>query len=114
MRDGFRVRKCQGLATLFSRRQYLVGRHGRVDGSGNAQGLDCVSHLQSESILASLLFIVLGHHDIIAIDVLQALLSRMLCRRFGINSTLCDEFRKLFFATTKVKCLSDLGLFLDA
>ncbi|KAK9083071.1 hypothetical protein Scep_029542 [Stephania cephalantha] len=35
-------------------------------------------------------------------------------QRFGINSTLCDEFQRLFFATTKVKCLSDAGLFLDA
>ncbi|GMY23797.1 pectin acetylesterase 3-like isoform X2 [Fagus crenata] len=37
----------------------------------------------------------------------------MLCR--GLASILhCDEFRDLFPETTKVKCLSDAGVFLDA
>ncbi|KAK9086174.1 hypothetical protein Syun_028568 [Stephania yunnanensis] len=43
----------------------------------------------------------------------QALLSG--CSAGGLASILhCDEFRELFPATTKVKCLSDAGLFLDA
>ncbi|KAI8531841.1 hypothetical protein RHMOL_Rhmol11G0167200 [Rhododendron molle] len=43
----------------------------------------------------------------------QALLSG--CSAGGLASILhCDEFRYLFPRTTKVKCLSDAGLFLDA
>ncbi|KAJ9696811.1 hypothetical protein PVL29_008826 [Vitis rotundifolia] len=43
----------------------------------------------------------------------QALLSG--CSAGGLASILhCDEFRGLFPKTTKVKCLSDAGLFLDA
>ncbi|GLT38575.1 hypothetical protein SLA2020_128170 [Shorea laevis] len=42
----------------------------------------------------------------------QALLSG--CSAGGLASILhCDEFRNLFPSTTKVKCLSDAGLFLD-
>ncbi|XVF22220.1 hypothetical protein REPUB_Repub12eG0154800 [Reevesia pubescens] len=43
----------------------------------------------------------------------QALLSG--CSAGGLASILhCDEFKDLFTETTKVKCLSDAGLFLDA
>ncbi|GER40101.1 pectinacetylesterase family protein [Striga asiatica] len=43
----------------------------------------------------------------------QALLSG--CSAGGLSTILhCDEFRDLFPATTKVKCFSDAGLFLDA
>ncbi|KAF7845562.1 phosphatidylinositol/phosphatidylcholine transfer protein SFH9 isoform X1 [Senna tora] len=43
----------------------------------------------------------------------QALLSG--CSAGGVASILhCDEFRELFPATTRVKCLSDAGLFLDS
>ncbi|KAI6695467.1 hypothetical protein NL676_023177 [Syzygium grande] len=43
----------------------------------------------------------------------QALLSG--CSAGGLASILhCDEFRDLFPGTTKVKCLSDAGMFLDA
>ncbi|KAK4742745.1 hypothetical protein SAY87_000746 [Trapa incisa] len=43
----------------------------------------------------------------------QALLSG--CSAGGVASILrCDEFRNLFPGTTRVKCLSDAGLFLDA
>ncbi|XP_077240746.1 pectin acetylesterase 12-like [Tasmannia lanceolata] len=43
----------------------------------------------------------------------QALLSG--CSAGGLASILhCDEFRELFPMSTKVKCLSDAGLFLDA
>lgn len=43
----------------------------------------------------------------------QALLSG--CSAGGLASILhCDEFRDLFPGSTKVKCLSDAGLFLDA
>ncbi|KAL6515740.1 Pectin acetylesterase 10 [Orobanche hederae] len=43
----------------------------------------------------------------------QTLLSG--CSAGGLASILhCDEFRSLFRASTKVKCLSDAGLFLDA
>ena len=42
----------------------------------------------------------------------QALLSG--CSAGGLASILhCDEFRDLFPKTTRVKCLSDAGLFLD-
>ncbi|MQM02327.1 hypothetical protein Taro_035092 [Colocasia esculenta] len=42
----------------------------------------------------------------------QALLSG--CSAGGLSSILhCDEFRSLFPASTKVKCLADAGLFLD-
>jgi hypothetical protein len=42
----------------------------------------------------------------------QALLSG--CSAGGLASILhCDEFRDLFPRTTRVKCLSDAGLFLD-
>lgn len=44
---------------------------------------------------------------------LQALLSG--CSAGGLASILhCDEFRDLFPSATKVKCLSDAGMFLDA
>lgn len=43
----------------------------------------------------------------------QALLSG--CSAGGLASILhCDQFREMFPATTKVKCLSDAGMFLDA
>nr|GMD05721.1 pectin acetylesterase 12-like [Ipomoea batatas] len=43
----------------------------------------------------------------------QALLSG--CSAGGLASILhCDEFRSLFPSSTKVKCLSDAGLFMDA
>lgn len=43
----------------------------------------------------------------------QALLSG--CSAGGLASILhCDEFRGLFSRNTKVKCLSDAGMFLDA
>ncbi|PSS18984.1 Pectin acetylesterase [Actinidia chinensis var. chinensis] len=46
-------------------------------------------------------------------DANQALLSG--CSAGGLASILhCDEFRDLFPGSTKVKCLSDAGLFLDA
>lgn len=50
---------------------------------------------------------------IIRIILFQALLSG--CSAGGLASILhCDEFRYKFPGTTKVKCLSDAGLFLDA
>lgn len=43
----------------------------------------------------------------------QALLSG--CSAGGLATIIhCDEFRGLFPRTTKVKCLSDAGLFLDS
>lgn len=43
----------------------------------------------------------------------QVLLSG--CSAGGLASILhCDEFKDLFPGETKVKCLSDAGLFLDA
>ena len=45
--------------------------------------------------------------------LLQALLSG--CSAGGLATIIhCDEFRGFFPETTKVKCLSDAGLFLDA
>lgn len=42
----------------------------------------------------------------------QALLSG--CSAGGVATVLhCDEFRAMFRGTTRVKCLSDAGLFLD-
>jgi len=52
-------------------------------------------------------------HNLISLIVLQALLSG--CSAGGLASILhCDEFRTLFPSSTKVKCLSDAGLFMDA
>lgn len=46
-------------------------------------------------------------------NLFQALLSG--CSAGGLAAIIhCDEFRDLFPKTTKVKCLSDAGLFLDA
>ncbi|KAJ4825580.1 Pectin acetylesterase 6 [Turnera subulata] len=46
-------------------------------------------------------------------DATQALLSG--CSAGGLASILhCDEFRELFPQSTKVKCLSDAGMFMDA
>lgn len=51
--------------------------------------------------------------SVVMVYHLQALLSG--CSAGGLASILhCDEFRDLFPRTTKVKCLSDAGLFLDA
>ena len=45
--------------------------------------------------------------------LLQALLSG--CSAGGLATIIhCDEFRGLFPVTSRVKCLSDAGLFLDA
>lgn len=50
---------------------------------------------------------------LLAIYVFQALLSG--CSAGGLASILhCDEFRELLPRNTKVKCLGDAGLFLDA
>lgn len=62
------------------------------------------------SLFISFSFIILFHTLLI---VLQALLSG--CSAGGLASILhCDEFRGLFSGNTKVKCLSDAGMFLDA
>lgn len=51
--------------------------------------------------------------SVVMVYHLQALLSG--CSAGGLASILhCDEFRDLFPGTTKVKCLSDAGMFLDA
>jgi hypothetical protein len=58
-----------------------------------------------------LFFLILG--AIILLLALQALLSG--CSAGGLASILhCDEFRNFFPRKTRVKCLSDAGLFLDA
>lgn len=62
------------------------------------------------SLFISFSFIILFHTLLI---VLQALLSG--CSAGGLASILfCDEFQGLFSGNTKVKCLSDVGMFLDA
>lgn len=62
------------------------------------------------SLFISFSFIILFRTLLI---VLQALLSG--CSAGGLASILhCDEFRGLFSGNTKVKCLSDAGMFLDA
>lgn len=51
--------------------------------------------------------------DADSVFVYQALLSG--CSAGGMASIIhCDEFRGLFPKSTKVKCLSDAGFFLDA
>lgn len=62
--------------------------------------------------LYSFLFLQVILYEITSI-IFQALLSG--CSAGGLASILkCDEFRGLFSSRTKVKCLSDGGLFLDA
>lgn len=59
------------------------------------------------------LFLLHGFLNVILKIMFQALLSG--CSAGGLASILkCDEFRGLFPSRTKVKCLSDGGLFLDA
>lgn len=58
-------------------------------------------------------FIWLWNFDYFVHIFTQALLSG--CSAGGLASILhCDEFRGLFPNKTKVKCLSDGGMFLDA
>lgn len=76
--------------------------------SKGMQNADQVLHLACLYCHSDLILLV-----IICIIVLQALLSG--CSAGGLASIIhCDEFRDLFPKTTKVKCLSDAGLFLDA
>lgn len=56
--------------------------------------------------------IVITFHTLCKQYAFQALLSG--CSAGGLASILhCDEFRDLFPQSTKVKCLSDAGFFLD-
>ena len=58
-------------------------------------------------------FILFLNYSLCGHTMFQALLSG--CSAGGLASILkCDEFRELFPSSTKVKCLSDGGLFLDA
>lgn len=84
----------------------MVGCNGRIYVKGNALCQTGLCH----HYLALFSFIILFHTLLI---VLQALLSG--CSAGGLASILhCDEFRGLFSGNTKVKCLSDAGMFLDA
>ena len=63
-------------------------------------------------LLYSLVFTLIKHFVLNLLNTLQALLSG--CSAGGLAVILrCDEFSNLFSRTTKVKCLSDAGLFLD-
>ena len=65
------------------------------------------------TLFVSLYFIKHNNIYLFMSDIfLQALLSG--CSAGGLASILhCDEFRGLFPGSTKVKCLSDAGLFMD-
>lgn len=68
---------------------------------------------QVKILFAFFILLVFVIHNLILLIVLQSLLSG--CSAGGLASILhCDEFHTLFPSSTKVKCLSDAGLFMDA
>lgn len=87
----------------------MVGCYGRFEGKGNAicqpgSSLIFIPHPSMSSYSVS---------TVIISSIYQALLSG--CSAGGLASILkCDDFRGLFSSRTKVKCLSDGGLFLNA
>lgn len=86
----------------------MVVCNGRLDVKGHA--------LCQAGIVFFLLMVYSHSHALLATLkklLFQALLSG--CSAGGLASILhCDEFRGLFSRNTKVKCLSDAGMFLDA
>ncbi|GER43583.1 pectinacetylesterase family protein [Striga asiatica] len=86
--------------------RYCDGASFAGDGDNEPAGLHFRGHLIFRAAMDELMSKGMRYAD-------QALLSG--CSAGGLASILhCDEFRGLFPATTKVKCLSDAGLFLDA
>ena len=76
-------------------------------GMNNADQVLHLAYSLSSSFQFELLVILLRQTNVV-----QALLSG--CSAGGLASILhCDEFGGLFPKTTKVKCLSDAGFFLD-
>lgn len=68
----------------------------------------CIWQTLQTSVFQSEFLVVLRQ-----IHVFQALLTG--CSAGGLATIIhCDEFAKLFPSTTKVKCLSDGGFFVDA
>lgn len=101
-----------GCTTEFQRTAYLVSCYRRFNVQGNAL---CQPGLMSVMFFVlSLLFpVVILLITSCEFFVFQALLSG--CSAGGLAAILhCDEFRGFFPRNTKVKCLSDAGLFLDS
>lgn len=87
----------------------MVSCHGRSKVEGNALCQPGLCFSRYILLALSIFFFNL----LLAIYVFQALLSG--CSAGGLASILhCDEFRELLPRNTKVKCLGDAGLFLDA
>ena len=86
----------------------MVGCNGRFDVKRNEICQAGCTHTRAH-IQCYLIFLLTIDTTIF---FLQALLSG--CSAGGLATILhCDEFRGFFPQTTKVKCLSDAGLFLD-
>lgn len=79
-----------------------------------AKGMQNADQVSIDHLLFIQYFIIsFESHNCFICTSIQALLSG--CSAGGLASILhCDEFRDLFPKTTKVKCLSDAGMFLDA
>lgn len=87
----------------------MVSCHGRSKVEGNALCQPGLCFSRYILLALSIFFFNL----LLAIYGFQALLSG--CSAGGLASILhCDEFRELLPRNTKVKCLGDAGLFLDA
>lgn len=87
----------------------MVCCNGRIDVEGNETCQPGCIHTHAHPITIYYLMIFL----IIIYNMHQAFLTG--CSAGGLATIIhCDEFRSLFPMTTKVKCLSDAGLFLDA
>lgn len=86
----------------------MVSCHGNVDVTWDEECQPSTSHT-----IFYKLSIQLNDLHLIQNGFLQALLSG--CSAGGLASILhCDKFRYLFPKATKVKCLSDAGMFLNA
>lgn len=95
--------------TAIQRTTYLVGCNGGFDVKGNASCQAGCTHIRAHT---KYYFNHCSFHDI-PLFMHQAFLTG--CSAGGLATIIhCDEFRSLFPMTTKVKCLSDAGFFLDA
>lgn len=77
-----------------------------------AKGMQNAKQVYMFTFVLPLLYSLCLYIVLNLLNTLQALLSG--CSAGGLAVILrCDEFSNLFSGTTKVKCLSDAGFFLD-
>ena len=103
---------CLGCWTAFQRSTNMVGCYARFKSKGDGSRKAGFPFIPS-CLFLSIHFFFFSQLNLGGHTIFQALLSG--CSAGGLASILkCDEFRELFPSSTKVKCLSDGGLFLDA